>query len=77
VPEAVEAMTDGNLEMTWGQFGKSSQIDPYSSLLNGPMLVTTPGAMNAVDGFETYKFLAQRFAKVHGVKLFGTGHLSM
>jgi TRAP-type C4-dicarboxylate transport system substrate-binding protein len=24
VPEAVEAMTDGNLEMTWGQFGKSS-----------------------------------------------------
>ena len=37
VPEAVEAMGDGNLEMTWGQFGKSSQIDPYSSLVNGPM----------------------------------------
>jgi len=77
VPEAVEAMTDGNLEMTWGQFGKSSQIDPYSSLVNGPMLVTTPGAMNAVDNFETYKYLKDRFAKVHGIKLFGTGHLSM
>ena len=77
VPEAVEAMTDGNLEMTWGQFGKSAQIDPYSSLLNGPMLVTTPGAMNEVDNFETYKFVTKRFADVHGVKLFGTGHLSM
>ena len=77
VPEAVEAMTDGNLEMTWGQFGKSSQIDPYSSLMNGPMLATTPGAMNAVDNFETYKFLKKRFADVHGIKLFGTGHLSL
>ena len=28
VPEAVEAMTEGNLEMTWGQFGKTAQIDP-------------------------------------------------
>ena len=77
VPEAVEAMSDGNLEMTWGQFGKSSQIDPYSSLVNGPMLLTTPGAMNQLDKFETYKFLKERFAKQHGVKLFGTGHLSM
>lgn len=77
VPEAVEAMTDGNLEMTWGQFGKSSQIDPYSSLVNGPMLLTTPGAMNELDNFETYKFLQKRFSDKHGVKLFGSGHLSM
>jgi TRAP-type C4-dicarboxylate transport system substrate-binding protein len=77
VPEAVEAMTDGNLEMTWGQFGKSSQIDPYSSLVNGPMLLTTPGAMNELDNFETYKFLKKRFSDIHGVKLFGSGHLSM
>jgi len=33
--------------------------------------------MNAVDNFETYKYLKDRFAKVHGIKLFGTGHLSM
>lgn len=77
IPEAVEAMSDGNLEMTWGQFGKSAQIDPYSSLLNGPMLATTPSAMNQIDSFETYKFLEKRFADVHGVKLFGTAHLSM
>jgi TRAP-type C4-dicarboxylate transport system substrate-binding protein len=28
IPEAVEAMTDGNLEMTWGQFGKTSRSIP-------------------------------------------------
>ena len=77
IPEAVEAMTDGNLEMTWGQFGKSAQIEPYMSVVNGPMLMTTPGAMNQLDNFETYKFLAQRMSKLHGVKLFGTAHLSM
>lgn len=77
IPEAVEAMSDGNLEMTWGQFGKSAQIDPYSSLVNGPMLLTTPGAMNQLDTFETYKFLEKRFADVHGVKFFGTAHISM
>jgi TRAP-type C4-dicarboxylate transport system substrate-binding protein len=77
IPEAVEAMTDGNLEMTWGQFGKSAQIEPYSIVVNGPMLLTTPGAMNQIEKFETYKFLVKRFADVHKVKIFGTGHLSM
>jgi len=77
IPEAVEAMTDGNLEMTWGQFGKSAQIEPYMAVVNGPMLVTTPGAMNQIDSFETVKFLKQRMLKAHGVRLLGTAHLSM
>ncbi len=77
VPEAVEAMRDGNLEMTWGQFGKSAQIDPYMSIVNGPMLLNTPGAMNSLDKLETFKFLKTRMSKVHGVKIFGTAHISM
>ena len=77
VPEAVEAMTVGNLEMTWGQFGKTAQVEPYMSVVNGPMLMTTPGAMNQLDGFETYKFLKERMLKLHGIRLFGTAHLSM
>ena len=77
IPEAVEAMTDGNLEMTWGQFGKTSQIDPYMSTVNGPMLLTTPGAMNQIEHFATYKALVKRFKDVHGIKIFGVGHLSM
>ena len=76
VPEAVEAMTEGNLEMTWGQFGKTAQIDPFMSVLVGPMLLTTPGAINALDGFETFAMLRQRFDDLHDIKLFGSAHLS-
>ena len=77
IPEAVEAMTDGNLEFTWGQFGKTSQIDPYMAAVNGPMLLTTPGAMNQLEKFSTFKALVKRFKDVHGIKIFGAGHLSM
>lgn len=77
IPEAVEAMSQGNLEMTWGQFGKSAQIEPYMSVVNGPMLLTTPGAMNKLESFKTYKFLKERMAKAHEVELIGAAHLSM
>lgn len=76
IPEAVEAMTEGNLEMAWGQFGKTAQIDPYMSVVVGPMLLTTAGAINALDDFETYEMLAKRFNDIHGVKVFGSAHLS-
>jgi len=77
VPEAMEAMTEGNLEMTWGQFGKSAQVDPYMSVVNGPMLLTTPGAINELDEFSTYSMLVERFRDIHDIKVFGSGHLSM
>ena len=77
IPEAVEAMTDGNLEMTWGQFGKSSQIEPYSSVVIGPQLLSTPGAINQLDSFDTFSMLQDRFARVHDVKIFASAHLSM
>lgn len=76
IPEAIEAMTEGNLEMAWGQFGKTAQVDPYANVVVGPMLLTTPGAINALDSFETYKMLAQRFNDIHDITLFGTAHLS-
>ncbi|MEQ8708500.1 MAG: TRAP transporter substrate-binding protein DctP [Rhodospirillales bacterium] len=77
IPQAVEAMTDGNLEMAWGQFGKTAQIDPFMSVVVGPMMLTTPGAMNELDGFETVKMLGDRFEKIHSIKLLATAHLSM
>jgi len=76
IPEAVEAMTEGNLEMAWGQFGKTAQVDPYMNVVVGPMLLTTAGAINEIDNFETFKMLKQRFTDVHGIKLFGSAHLS-
>lgn len=75
-PEAVEAMTEGNLEMAWGQFGKTAILDPWTNVVVGPMLLTTPGAINALDTFETFKMLKKRFNDVHDVKVFGTAHLS-
>ncbi|MBT6313986.1 MAG: TRAP transporter substrate-binding protein DctP [Alphaproteobacteria bacterium] len=77
IPEAVEAMTDGNLEMTWGQFGKTAAVDPYMNVVVGAQLLTTPGAINSLDSFETFKFLQDRMNKVHDVHIFGSGHLSM
>lgn len=76
IPEAVEAMTEGNLEMAWGQFGKTAQVDPYMSVVVGPMLLTTTGAVNELDNFDTYKMLAQRFNDIHDITLFGSAHLS-
>lgn len=76
IPGAVEAMTNGDLEMTWGQFGKSAQVDPYMSVVVGPMLLTTPGAIDKIDQTETFKMLVGRFDKLHGVKIFGAGDLS-
>ncbi|MEM0990980.1 MAG: TRAP transporter substrate-binding protein DctP [Pseudomonadota bacterium] len=76
IPDAMEAMTEGNLEMAWGQFGKTAQVDPYANVVVGPMLLTTPGAINALDSFDTYQMLVQRFNDIHDVTLFGTAHLS-
>lgn len=75
-PEAIEAMTEGNLEMAMGQFGKSAQADPYMNLVVGPMLLTTVGAANELDNFETFKMLRKHFNDVHDIKLFGSAHLS-
>jgi len=77
IPEAVEAMTEGNLEMAWGQFGKTAVVDPYMNVVIGPQMMTTPGAIDALDGFETIAMLKDRFQKVHGVTVFATGHMSM
>ena len=69
-------MTEGNLEMAWGQFGKTAQVDPYMSVVVGPMLLTTTGAVNSLDDFDTVQMLKKRFNDVHDVTIFGTAHLS-
>jgi TRAP-type C4-dicarboxylate transport system substrate-binding protein len=74
--EAIEAMTEGNLELAWGQFGKSAVVDPWTNVLLGPMQLTTAGAINSLDDFETFKMLQKRFSKVHDVTIFGSAHLS-
>ena len=77
IPEALEAMSEGNLEMTWGQFGKTAASDKWMNVVAGPMLLTTPAAMEQFDKFETVGMLKDRFAKLHNVEVFGTAHMSM
>lgn len=77
IPQAVEALNEGNLEMAWGQFGKTASVDKWMNIVAGPMLLTTPGAMEMLDKFESVGQLKQRFEKAHGIKVFGTAHLSM
>lgn len=77
ISEALEAMSVGDLEMTWGQFGKTAAADRWMNVVAGPMLVTTPGALEQLDSFETVQMLKERFAEVHDVKVFGTAHMSM
>ena len=67
IPEAMEAMTEGNLEMAWGQFGKSAQVEPYMSVVVGPMNLSTPGAINSIGDFETVKMLRERLEKLHDI----------
>jgi len=74
--EAIEAMTEGNLELAWGQFGKTAVVDPWTNVLLGPMRLTTAGAINALDDFHTFKMLQKRFNDVHDITIFGSAHLS-
>ncbi len=77
IPQGVKAMTQGNLEMITGQFGKTASVEPLSNVLLGAGKLTTVGAIDAVDTTETFKQLAAHFDKRHDITLFGAGHLSM
>jgi TRAP-type C4-dicarboxylate transport system substrate-binding protein len=76
VPEAYEAMRQGNLEMTWMQIGKAAPVDPYMLSVVGPGVLTTVGAVDNLDKTSTYKMLVERMAKNQQVKVFGVGHMS-
>ena len=77
IPQGVKAMTQGNLEMITGQFGKTASVEPLANVLLGAGKLTTAGAIDSVDSTETYKELAKVFDEEHGITMFGAGHLSM
>ncbi len=77
VPQGLKALTQGNLEILTGQFGKTSSVEPLANVLLGAGKLTTVGAIDSVDKTETFKALADHFNKVHDVTIKGAGHLSM
>ncbi|UCF76651.1 MAG: TRAP transporter substrate-binding protein DctP [Betaproteobacteria bacterium] len=76
IPEAFEAMRQGNLELTWMQIGKAAPVEPYMMTVVGPGILTTVGAVDSLEKTETYKMLVERLQKRQGVKVFGVGHMS-
>ena len=77
VPQGVKALTQGNLEILTGQFGKTASIEPLANVLLGAGKLTTVGAIDGVDSTKTFKYLVDHFNKSHDITIFGAGHLSM
>ncbi len=76
IPEAFEAMRQGNLEMTWMQIGKAAPVEPWMMTMVGPGILTTPGAVDHIEETKTYQMLVERLAKNQAIKVFGVGQMS-
>ncbi len=76
IPEAYEAMRQGNLEMTWMQMGKAAPVDPWMMIVVGPGILTTVGAVDNLEKTKTYQMLVDRLQKQQLIKVFGAGHMS-
>jgi TRAP-type C4-dicarboxylate transport system substrate-binding protein len=76
IPEAFEAMRQGNLEMTWMQMGKAAPVDAWMMTMVGPGVLTTVGAVDNLEKTKTYQMLVERLAKNQGIRVFGVGHMS-
>jgi len=76
IPEAFEAMRQGNLEMAWMQMGKAAPVDPWMMTVVGPGNMTTVGAVDQLEKTKTYQMLVDRLAKNQNIKVFGAGQMS-
>ena len=76
IPEAFEAMRQGNLEMTWMQMGKAGSVEPWLMAVVGPGILTTVGAVDDLEKTKTYQMLVDRLAKNQAIKVFGAGQMS-
>ena len=76
VPEAFEAMRQGNLEMTWMQIGKAAPVDSWMLSVVGPGILTTVGAVDNLEKTKTYQMLVDRLQKNQLIKVFGAAHMS-
>ena len=76
IPEAFEAMRQGNLEMSWMQMGKAAPVDPWMMTVVGPGNMTTVGAVDQLEKTKTYQMLVERLAKNQNIKVFGAGQMS-
>lgn len=77
IPQGVKALTQGNLEVLTGQFGKTSSVEPLANVVLGAGKLSTVGAIDSFHETKTYQDLAAHFDKVHDIRFVGAGHMSM
>lgn len=77
IPKGARALTQGNLEMLTGQFGKTASIEPYTNVMLGAGKLTTPGAVAKLNTTETYKKVVELMSKKHQITVLGSGDMSM
>src|SRR5688500_3946093 len=77
IPEAFEAMRQGNLEMTWMQMGKAAPVEPWMMAVVGPGILTTAGAVDQLEKTKTYQMLVERLENRQAIKVFGDGQMSV
>jgi len=73
--EALEAMSSGNLEMNFGQYGKDAPFEPGHGVIPIPAALTTVGAIAKVGESEIGQLLAERMAAL-GVTQLATASTS-
>lgn len=77
IPQGVRALTQGNLEMITGQFGKTASVEPVANVVLGAGKLTTPGAIGKLDETETFQTFGNLMRAKHGVEVLGSGDMSM
>jgi TRAP-type C4-dicarboxylate transport system substrate-binding protein len=68
IPEAFEAMRQGNLEMTWMQMGKAAPVEPWLMAVVGPGILTTAGAVDNLEKTKTFQMLVDRLEKRQAIR---------
>lgn len=75
-PDAMSAMTQGNLEMGWLVTGKTAATDIWMSIIGQPGVLTTVAAIHDLPNQATGKMLLERLREKHFIEPFGFVDLS-
>jgi TRAP-type C4-dicarboxylate transport system substrate-binding protein len=75
-PDAMSAMTQGNLEMGWLVTGKTAATDIWMSIIGQPGVLTTVAAIHDLKNQSTGKMLLKRLREKHFIEPFGFVDLS-
>ena len=70
-PDAMTAMSQGNLEMGWLVSGKTAATDIWLSIVGQPGVLTTAGAVHDLINQPTGKMLQKRLKDKHNIEMFG------